>query len=260
MDAYTDNKIKTRRLRCWTGRALPYYSSSLLICSSIAAHKNITLHFRSKSRQYGLSGTVSSIDVVAIFTSGQPFGNRAPLSRHHNHVKPEQSLKPSYYRCIVTRLFQHTWPFSLPKLAKFARPKIRAVIWIVRVNRMISFSKWPHSHIWRWAVLPKNIQTKPVTVGTRDDLKFNESQTQSGVRVERSTYRPFDLPCTHLTADSGHNITGDLGQTSPGLSRVWPPPPGTISQWKKTFPAIISWLHRTWWRPNGKLVSQVLLL
>ena len=84
MDAYTDNKIKTRRLRCWTGRALPYYSSSLLICSSIAAHKNI--HFRSKSRQYGLSGTVSSIDVVAIFTSGQPLGNRAPLTRHHNHV------------------------------------------------------------------------------------------------------------------------------------------------------------------------------
>ena len=33
-----------------------------------------------------MSGTVSSIDVVAIFTSGQPFGNRAPLTRHHNHV------------------------------------------------------------------------------------------------------------------------------------------------------------------------------
>ena len=74
----------------------------------------------SKSRQYGLSGTVSSIDVVAIFTSGQPFTNRAPLTRHHNHVTETKlnlpNLVPSPALTTLTPAkHTHTGGLHLPQ-------------------------------------------------------------------------------------------------------------------------------------------------
>ena len=118
MDAYTDNKIKNTEAPLLNRTCAPlllFFTSHLFVnCSTQKTYTSANCLYRiletgSKPRQYGLSGTVSSIDVVANFYFRTAICKSRPLNASSQSRDWNQAIANKQKRTYVFLMVLCSW-------------------------------------------------------------------------------------------------------------------------------------------------------